>query len=228
VIPSPKTLTGSPSPDNSDLRLRRAYDLLQDAFRRAAELQIDVWQFAVELAELCGAGVTHTDLRWLVARGYAQSGSERLDVAAPLRLFRRATSLSFPDNTCFILTAKGAEARGTGLNAEGTRPTGSPEVPSGCSLPQWDRERRRLLWRGRVVKEFRVPAPNQELILSAFEEEQWPPRIDDPLPLCPEMDAKDRLHEAIKSLNRRRLCKGLRFRGDGSGRGILWVSAGAR
>src|SRR5947207_475841 len=33
-----------------------------------------------------------------------------------------------------------------------------------------------------LVKHFRRPAPNQYLILDVFQEENWPERIDDPLP----------------------------------------------
>jgi hypothetical protein len=39
-----------------------------------------------------------------------------------------------------------------------------------------------------VVKEFKLPAPNQETILTAFQEEGWPPRIDDPLPPVPQAE----------------------------------------
>ena len=53
-----------------------------------------------------------------------------------------------------------------------------------------------------LVKRFKVPAPNQEMILAAFEEESWPVRIDDPLPVHPCLAAKRRLHETITSLNR--------------------------
>ena len=42
----------------------------------------------------------------------------------------------------------------------------------------------------RVVKQFRVPAGNQELILAAFEEMGWPPHIDDPLPPVHDLDPK--------------------------------------
>ena len=51
------------------------------------------------------------------------------------------------------------------------------------SLPSWDAQRRVLQLGNELVKLFRVPAPNQEAVLSAFEEEGWPFRVDDPLPL---------------------------------------------
>jgi hypothetical protein len=67
-----------------------------------------------------------------------------------------------------------------------------------------------------------VPAPNQELILGCFEEEGWPPRIDDPLPPHPELAAKRRLHATITTLNRHHKHRLLRFLGDGSGEGVRW------
>ena len=74
-----------------------------------------------------------------------------------------------------------------------------------------------------LVKQFRVPAVNQELILSAFEEEGWPPRVDDPLPRTGETDSKVRLRDAIKGLNRNQVQARVRFRGDGTGQSILWA-----
>ncbi len=56
----------------------------------------------------------------------------------------------------------------------------------------------------------------------AFEEENWPRRIDDPLFPEVEICPKRRLHDTIKCLNRRQENKIVRFRGDGTGTGVLW------
>jgi hypothetical protein len=72
-----------------------------------------------------------------------------------------------------------------------------------------------------LVKEYRQRAPNQETILDAFEEEGWPPRIDDPLPRSTRIDPKERLHEAIRRLNHQKARKIL-FSGDGTGEGVIW------
>jgi hypothetical protein len=72
------------------------------------------------------------------------------------------------------------------------------------------------------VKRFKVPARNQELILTAFEEEEWPSQLDDPLPPTARVDSKQRLHDAIVRLNRKQKQELLVFRGDGTGRGIIW------
>jgi hypothetical protein len=92
----------------------------------------------------------------------------------------------------------------------------------GDPSPKWDRDRRELRVGSKVVKVFKLPSPMQEAILVAFEEEHWPPRIDDPLPSHPELLPKRRLHDTIKSLNRNQKQPLIRFMGDGTGEGIRW------
>ena len=67
-----------------------------------------------------------------------------------------------------------------------------------------------------------MPSLCQEAVLSAFEEEGWPPAIDDPLPPQVDQEPKRRLRDTIKSLNTNQLNPILSFRGDGSGLRILW------
>ena len=88
--------------------------------------------------------------------------------------------------------------------------------------PTWDRDRQQLRVGKAIVKEYKVPASNQEAILAAFEEENWPPRIDDPLSPVPDQDPKRRLHDTINSLNRNQKQPLVRFLGDGSGQGVRW------
>jgi hypothetical protein len=92
--------------------------------------------------------------------------------------------------------------------------------------PRWDPECRVLLVGGRVVKQFRVPAGNQELILAAFEEMGWPRHIDDPLPPVHDLDPKQRLRDTISRLNRNQKQRLIRFHGDGNGRGLRWSLPG--
>jgi hypothetical protein len=100
---------------------------------------------------------------------------------------------------------------------------------NGTPLPYWDAENRRL-WLGTyLVKEFRQPAPNQTTLLDVFQEQGWAGRIDDPLGLADgegEKDAKRRLHETIKNLNRGLAAGTIRFRGDGTGEGVVWEYGG--
>ncbi len=87
--------------------------------------------------------------------------------------------------------------------------------------PIWDTQSRELRLGAHVVKQFKWPAITQEAVLQAFSEEGWPTRIDDPLPPSPNICPKRRLHDTIKCLNRRRVNKFIKFRGDGTGEGVL-------
>jgi hypothetical protein len=95
-----------------------------------------------------------------------------------------------------------------------------------CQVPFWDAACRRLWLGGCLLKEFRQPAPNQTALLAVFQEQGWGnAHIEDPLALIEgedETDAKRRLHETIKNLNRGLPAGTIHFRGDGTGQGVLW------
>ena len=95
--------------------------------------------------------------------------------------------------------------------------------PAPRVVPHWDADLQELRVNGLIVKQFKVPAPNQEMVLAAFQEEGWPTRIDDPLPPQAEQDPKRRLHDTIVSLNRTHKHRLIRFMGDGSGEGVRWT-----
>src|SRR5262249_30455008 len=63
-----------------------------------------------------------------------------------------------------------------GGNNESKRATPTRETPD------WEGTARVLRFQGRECKRFRKPASHQEKILSAFQEENWPEGILDPLP----------------------------------------------
>jgi hypothetical protein len=98
----------------------------------------------------------------------------------------------------------------------------SPGSGSLSSFPTWDPDRQQLRVGRILVKEFKVPAANQQAVLAAFQEENWAPRIDDPLPPSPNQDSKRRLHSTINCLNRNQKRPLIRFLGDGSGEGVRW------
>jgi len=89
------------------------------------------------------------------------------------------------------------------------------------SLPNWHRPEKRLCIGTVLVKQFKVPAVAQELILDAFEERGWPQKIDDPLPVSTSSNVKRRLHDAIKRLNQQS-SKKIQFSGNGNGNGVCW------
>jgi len=93
-------------------------------------------------------------------------------------------------------------------------------------VPFWDAGSR-CLWLGeRLLKQFRQPAPNQTRLLDVFQEQGWHnTHIDDPLLVLDgetEEDAKRRLHETVKNLNRTLPPGSIWFRGDGTGQGATW------
>ena len=98
-------------------------------------------------------------------------------------------------------------------------------MPSNGTQPHWDAATRELVWDGVLIKKFCVPASNQETILAVFEEEGWPEIVADPLPVVPGLDPKQRLHNAIRNLNRNQRRRLLKFGGDRTGERIRWSYA---
>jgi hypothetical protein len=210
-----------------------ALGLLLQAYDYAIELEQDTWELAVELDVLRGAKLTNSDLRWLVAKGYIEHAIETTCAEDRARHFRRTAVLTLNEGVCFVLTRNGAAVAREIFSSEAAVPVAEPRVGI-CQIvatdevggrPKWDHQRRQLRLGTELVKEFKLPSPNQETVLAAFEEEGWPPRIDDPLPPVAHLDSRRRLHDTIKALNRKQKRYLVRFRGDGSGEGIRWEPA---
>ncbi|MDA7924300.1 hypothetical protein N9B60_02775 [Mariniblastus sp.] len=87
--------------------------------------------------------------------------------------------------------------------------------------PVWDRARRELRLGNKLIKRFKWPAENQERVLDAFEDNGWPTHISDPLEAHDSICPKRRLHDTIKCLNRKQINGLIKFRGDGTGLGVL-------
>ncbi|MBV9121785.1 MAG: hypothetical protein JO112_00315 [Planctomycetes bacterium] len=203
-------------------------DLLQ-AYEYAREVHCRNWDFAVELDALRTVGFTASDLRWLVCKGYAEHAAEVNLGPARQRAFRRTGRLRFCRSTCVVLTEAGVAFAYAACASRGKRGRSrSPRFHKGadrivrCKMPHWDSARRELRLGKMVIKEFKQPAPSQEMILNAFQEEGWPSHIDDPLPPPPDQDAKRHLHNTITNLNRHQKIPLLRFLGNGNGSGVRW------
>lgn len=203
------------------LARQQTFVRLLEAYETAIEVGNDPSAFACQLPSLFGSGVSDTVLRWLVAQGYARHCIETTRKDDPFRTFQFANNQRFTESSCFFLTSAGVELARRITPWNGMRlDTAHPLSPS--HLPHYDADRRMLTVEGLIVKQFRAPAENQELILKAFQEENWPPILTDPLPGKKAMDAKRRLNNAIRHLNSRQHNRLLRFQGDGTGTGILW------
>ena len=249
-----------PEPSCSDVRIRvnhsirKGIAILIEAKTCADDLGVSRWQFAVERAELERLGMSTTELRWLVGRGYIAHAAETTTADAHERQFAVQHSTRFVRDTCFVLTSAG-EGLGpqflrspeeaaiattqepTGWPSKPTPPTSSPlaavtgspgvtQAPD--ASPCWDPIRRLLTLDGHVIKHFRVPAPIQECVLDAFAEEHWATHVDDPIPPSANIDPKRRVQSVIMSLNRNQQKPLLRFRGNGCGTGIVWERVDAR
>ena len=96
------------------------------------------------------------------------------------------------------------------------------KIAKSPNVPVWDAGLHELRLGRRIIKRFRCPAPAQELILAVYEEEGWPPKIDDPLPMTSGIDPKRRLHQTIRNLNRAQRPHGIHFSVNGNGQSIRW------
>jgi hypothetical protein len=214
--------------------MQKALSLLLEGHVYAQELRKNEWEFAVELSALLGAGCTRSALRCLVSKGYVEHAVEKTRPKATARSFRRMANLSFSAATCFLLTPSGIAVaqqlgRASGLVIQ-PQAEGGPVVPAegeSYLLPHWDADLRELRLRSLLIKSFTRPAPNQETILTAFEEEGWPSRIYNPLSPPLNQDCKQRLHDAVTRLNRHQQHPLIHFRSDNNGEGIRWETPGS-
>ena len=215
---------------------QRGFALLLEAYEYSHHVGRHLWDFAVESHLLRSFGLTENDFRWLVCKGYVKHAEEVTRPGEMGRQFKPSGELVFSEKTCFVLTEAGVEFLRNHPHQQGS-PIVLPVVldsarhfeerqerPSETKIvaPIWDVDRRELRFGGTLVKQFRMPSPNQEHILMAFEEESWPPRINDPLPPNPMTEPKQRLRETIRSLNRNQKEHLIRFMGDGTGEGVIW------
>jgi hypothetical protein len=215
------------APARTPSKLKPALVALLEAFDYAEDTGSDRWEFAVAIRHLQRLGLSETDLRWLVRKGYVEHAREVTVQGDNGREFRTTGDLSFHRRTCFVLTAAGISTVRSVIESRAIsadNPNGSSEriTQSVQPLPNWNAEIRELRLDGKLVKRFKWQAINQEIVLRAFQEEGWPARIDDPLPPQPAQDSKRRLSDTIKCLNRKQTSERIHFRGDGTGEGIIW------
>jgi hypothetical protein len=234
-------LSGKSTSLSIDDRLRDGIAVLWRAHICAHDTGANVWDLSLPTTRLFAAGMTNADLRWMVAKGFAEHREETTHFGDIHRSFRRGNNYFLNDRSSLILTLRGAALAETLFGETSDSPQATLSVftsrPSSSFLsprppvvlkkapavkPCWDATRRELTLDGLLVKRFRVPALNQETILSVFEEEDWAEHIHDPLPLTMNIDAPTRLHDAINRLNRCQINSVIRFHGDGKGTGVFW------
>lgn len=188
---------------------------LLELYRYAVDL--GVWDLAIEMRSLPALNLTDSDLRWLMKKQLVEHGHRRI----------------LSGTRYFMLTEKGADlirrleavgraphfCPGRASSGNGTLPNGT-SAQDGLPTPCWDCHRQELRLGNHVIKQFKIPSVDQEIVLAAFEEENWPSRIDDPFCGQQESDATHRLQSSIDALNRNQKRPLMRFRLDSSGQGI--------
>ncbi|MEI8376344.1 MAG: hypothetical protein WCJ35_26295 [Planctomycetota bacterium] len=205
-----------------------AFTVLANAHAYARNTEVDAWEFSIEIERLLARGLETSDLRWLVRMGYLQHAREITQADDTERRFQSSPNNAFTKETCFVLTNSGLSI----ASGEDARPVvlqmvvaSSPTLTRSDFTPRWDRVRRTLFVGNHVVKRFKLPSPNQEAVLNAFEEEAWGHRVFDPLRPQEEHVTKHRLRWTINRLNRNQEQPLIRFFTDGSGEAVCWELA---
>ena len=186
--------------------------------------------------ELRRRGMNNTDYRWLVHRCWARLAREVKAGPGETRRFQydvgaidRPPHLphAHPDGLLPV------QSPGVGCRQEVARqPTGRltrrPRSPGGAPLGR--RPSRIAAGVAGIIKQFKKPSPNQEIILTVLEEEKWPARIDDPLTSSKAVDAKQPLctiRSRISTGTRSIVSCGF-MPEDGTGQGIRWEFVAGR
>lgn len=238
-----KTHIQTPDILQSDV-LSKAISMLYRELSYAADAKRDIWDFSIDLADFKAANILNSELRWLLAQGYIVHAQELSQASEPGRKFVPIKSLAIPDRSSFVLTRKGVQLavdQHSKLDIDVDSRTKTPSTYDSSNqtfangngvlkppaVPQWDSLRRELCLAAELVKRFNRPAPNQENILSTFQEQHWPQWIADPFPVAADQQERPpsrRLQDAIRALNRNQLIRLIHFRGDGKGGGVVWES----
>jgi hypothetical protein len=165
----------------------------------------DPWAFGVPIRKLINTGVTHDDLTWLIGKNLLKCHSLNASRAP------RPAGRTHIEATPIMLTDLGASF--------------VEQYCLGVYVPCWDPHRRVLSVEGHPIKVYRQPADKQETVLSAFQEDGWIKEIDDPLPQGTDIrgtDAKVRLRQTVKNLNRAQQPSTILFSASGNGERITW------
>jgi hypothetical protein len=195
-------------------RCQAALQKLLEAYTDAQEAEVDPWTFAVEIKYFREAGRADHDLRSLVLQGYVEHRVETTARGKDRRTFRRTSMLTLTARTCVVLTESGAAWVRRVMKASRRR------QPPRARTISYDGGTLRA--GSRVVKQFGRPAPSQDWLLRAFEQQHWQRCID--IPPLPEIKSNRKrfLHNTIQNLNRDQLHPLIRFYIDATGRRVCW------
>ena len=103
----PIAITLDPQMAGNHGEFQAALKELARAAAYAQEADCSPWDFAVEIETLTHAGLTTSDLRWLVTKGYLEHAYEITSDGDAQRRFQPCPHLAFGKRTCFVLTDRG-------------------------------------------------------------------------------------------------------------------------
>jgi hypothetical protein len=203
------------------------YTRLLSARCEAREQRCSALDLPVECLGLLGIGVEEDILLWMLYQGHVYH-LERAASADGEAEWIIKPSAVLGVRSAFALTPQG-ERFGELLVADILVPADDRQFEAmwrmlrvGRLTPRYDRDTRSFAWGCHVLKNFRQPSANQEKILLVAEELSWASWFDDPLPGLPNGGSKERLHDAIKNLNRCQNPHLVKFRGNGTGESVGW------
>jgi hypothetical protein len=135
-----------------------------------------------------------------------------------------SSNLKFSKRTCFVLTEAGYRALQSGFDRRNSAKSLRRDGPSVLESkhPKWNETLHELTCGRDIIKRFRQSSPNQEAILTAFEEAGWPSEISDPLPSVAGVKRKKRLQETIRSLNANQKHNFIQFTVGDSAHSVHW------
>ncbi len=224
----------SPATDPLSLpAVRTALACLLEGYTLAQDLRVPLGEFAVPLSILREAGCSPNAMLWLVRKGYA-AHTILTTAGKPARRKASSQPRDFSEGTRFVLSDLGVPVARAVANRlplddqrAGSRPTVLRLTPQ-LDLPDWHTTTGELHFRGQVVLTLRREAGNQRPLLDALQKAGWPKSLDDPLPppTDPETDARQRLRNTVKALNRRLRVPLLHFCCLASGRAVGWQPLG--
>lgn len=213
-------------------QLQSGLAVLLQAFDFARGTASNPWDFAVERSVLYDSGLSHNDLRWLLASRFAEHGIELPPGDNERRSVRTVKSFQFHGDSCFILSVAGADfARSRLLDHQQHHPAElqcEPDQDSAAHSStsgnlRWNRETRRVIYGGVPCIELTRAAENLETVLEAFEKTGWATQIHDPFPQDKSGNRKRRLHNTINALNRCQSIPRIHFSSADSGHAIRWT-----
>ena len=204
-----------------------AYLRLVAARWQAEDSELSPSEHPVAWKSLQAEGVGEPILRWMIYQAHVEHlRLTSLRALGSLR-FESVSTLCLLHDSHFALTQRGEEFADHFLahviaSREISCEHDWGQLLLGRLVPEYDPSTRMFSWGWHVLKHFRQPSHNQEVILCTADELDWIPWFDSPLPLRSDRNPKTCLNYSIKALNRHQSPYLIHFQGDGTGTRIGW------